>query len=158
MVIFGQKLGFFKNISFFLNPLAGGHFENNTKNWAFFIPHRPSNENRICSWLLRTPPHHVIYQHDRKNLEIMIVDEIFAFGLDFKAIFAFFQAQNTYFALKIINQVQEIMWPIGPFNLLVSTKKPPFCVKFYYESYAINQNTLSLLVFFNNSRFSTPLI
>ena len=76
MVIFGQKLAFFKNISFFLNPLAGGHFEKNTKKCAFFNPPWPANENRTCSRLLRTPPHHVIYQHDRKNWEIMILDEI----------------------------------------------------------------------------------
>ena len=55
MVIFGQKLGFFKNISFFLNPLAGGHFEKNTKNWAFFNPHQPANEKKRMFTVAKDP-------------------------------------------------------------------------------------------------------
>ena len=96
MVIFGQKLAFFKNISFFLNPLAGGHFEKNTKKCAFFNPPRPANENRTCSRLLRTPPHHVIYQHDRKNWEIMILDEIWHLDLIFMPFWHFLGPKHVF--------------------------------------------------------------
>ena len=76
-----KNLFFSKIFHFSLTLLLAGILKKNTKNWALFNPHRPANENRTCSRLLRTPPHHVIYQHDRKNLEIMIVDEIWHLDL-----------------------------------------------------------------------------